>query len=172
MSDFGEKNLDVLQNIEFGIIEVYRADPSLLDETPRTPLTPWCATIMRRKSSALRLRPDSGTARSGCSSMSRGCASGDWAGLGFPARRRRPHRESRSPISASACARFRSQFHAGPGKAAAKDTSISSASTCRERVNLRQSPLQQERAQLPSPQPRATQRPLTGATDPPGKRRI
>jgi len=31
MSDFGEKNLDVLQNIEFGIIEVYRADPSLLD---------------------------------------------------------------------------------------------------------------------------------------------
>ena len=28
---FGEKNLDVLQNIEFGIIEVYRADPSLLD---------------------------------------------------------------------------------------------------------------------------------------------
>ena len=31
MKRFGEKNLDVLQNIEFGIIEVYRADPSLLD---------------------------------------------------------------------------------------------------------------------------------------------
>lgn len=31
MKKFGEKNLDVLQNIEFGIIEVYRADPSLLD---------------------------------------------------------------------------------------------------------------------------------------------
>ena len=30
MKKFGEKNLDVLQNIEFGIIEVYRADPSLL----------------------------------------------------------------------------------------------------------------------------------------------
>jgi hypothetical protein len=31
MKKFGENNLDVLQNIEFGIIEVYRADPSLLD---------------------------------------------------------------------------------------------------------------------------------------------
>jgi hypothetical protein len=31
MKRFGEKNLDVLQNIEFGIIEVYRADPTLLD---------------------------------------------------------------------------------------------------------------------------------------------
>ncbi len=31
MKKFGEKNLDVLQNIEFGIIQVYRADPSLLD---------------------------------------------------------------------------------------------------------------------------------------------
>lgn len=31
MKEFGEKNLDVLQNIEFGIVEVYRADPSLLD---------------------------------------------------------------------------------------------------------------------------------------------
>lgn len=31
MKKFGEKNLDVLQNIEFGIMEVYRADPSLLD---------------------------------------------------------------------------------------------------------------------------------------------
>lgn len=31
MKKFGEKNLDLLQNIEFGIIEVYRADPSLLD---------------------------------------------------------------------------------------------------------------------------------------------
>jgi hypothetical protein len=31
MKKFGEKNLDVLQNIEFGIIEVYRANPSLLD---------------------------------------------------------------------------------------------------------------------------------------------
>ena len=26
MKKFGEKNLDVLQNIEFGIVEVYRAD--------------------------------------------------------------------------------------------------------------------------------------------------
>jgi len=31
MKKFCEKNLDVLQNIEFGIIEVYRADSSLLD---------------------------------------------------------------------------------------------------------------------------------------------
>jgi hypothetical protein len=31
MKKFGQKNLDVLQNIEFGIIEVYRADRSLLD---------------------------------------------------------------------------------------------------------------------------------------------
>src|ERR1700694_5855152 len=31
MKKFGQKNLDVLQNIEFGIIEVYRADQSLLD---------------------------------------------------------------------------------------------------------------------------------------------
>lgn len=31
MKKFVEKNLDVLQNIEFAIIEVYRADPSLLD---------------------------------------------------------------------------------------------------------------------------------------------
>jgi hypothetical protein len=31
MKKFGEKNLDVLQNIEVGIVEVYRADPSLLD---------------------------------------------------------------------------------------------------------------------------------------------
>ncbi len=31
MKKFGEKNLDVLQNIEFAIIEVYRSDPSLLD---------------------------------------------------------------------------------------------------------------------------------------------
>src|SRR3974390_1444205 len=31
MKKFGDKNLDVLQNIEFGIIDVYRADPSLLD---------------------------------------------------------------------------------------------------------------------------------------------
>lgn len=31
MRKFGEKNLDVLQNIEFGIVEVYRADRSLLD---------------------------------------------------------------------------------------------------------------------------------------------
>jgi len=31
MKKFGENNLDVLQNIEFAIVEVYRADPSLLD---------------------------------------------------------------------------------------------------------------------------------------------
>jgi hypothetical protein len=31
MEEFVQKNPDVLQNIEFGIIEVYRADPSLLD---------------------------------------------------------------------------------------------------------------------------------------------
>lgn len=31
MSEFDEENLDVLQNIEFGIIQVYRADQSLLD---------------------------------------------------------------------------------------------------------------------------------------------
>ena len=31
MKKFGENNLDVLQNIEFGIIQVYRADRSLLD---------------------------------------------------------------------------------------------------------------------------------------------
>jgi hypothetical protein len=31
MKEIQEKNLDVLQNIEFGIIQVYRADPSLLD---------------------------------------------------------------------------------------------------------------------------------------------
>ena len=31
MKRFGEKNLDVLQNIEFAIIEVYRADSSLID---------------------------------------------------------------------------------------------------------------------------------------------
>lgn len=31
MKKFVENNLDVLQNIEFGIIQVYRADPSLLD---------------------------------------------------------------------------------------------------------------------------------------------
>jgi hypothetical protein len=31
MQKFGDKNLDVLQNIEFGIIQVYRADQSLLD---------------------------------------------------------------------------------------------------------------------------------------------
>jgi hypothetical protein len=31
MKKFGEKNLDVPQNIEFGIVEVYRAGRSLLD---------------------------------------------------------------------------------------------------------------------------------------------
>ena len=31
MKEFDETNLDVLQNIEFGIIQVYRADKSLLD---------------------------------------------------------------------------------------------------------------------------------------------
>jgi hypothetical protein len=31
MKNFGEKNLDLLQNIEFSIIEVYRADRTLLD---------------------------------------------------------------------------------------------------------------------------------------------
>lgn len=31
MKSFGEKNLDVLQNIEFGIVQVYRANPALLD---------------------------------------------------------------------------------------------------------------------------------------------
>jgi hypothetical protein len=31
MKKFGEKNLDVLQNIEFGVVDVYRADRSLLD---------------------------------------------------------------------------------------------------------------------------------------------
>ncbi len=31
MSEFGDKNLDVLQNIEFGIVNVYRADKALLD---------------------------------------------------------------------------------------------------------------------------------------------
>jgi hypothetical protein len=31
MNEIDEKNLDVLQNIEFGIIQVYRADKSLLD---------------------------------------------------------------------------------------------------------------------------------------------
>jgi hypothetical protein len=60
MKRFGEKNLDVLQNIEFGIIRVYRAEPSLLDidakdamdalvrhyhaeEEQRTPPTPMLA---------------------------------------------------------------------------------------------------------------------------------
>jgi hypothetical protein len=31
MGKFSEENLDVLQNIEFGIVEAYRADRSLLD---------------------------------------------------------------------------------------------------------------------------------------------
>ena len=31
MKKFGKNNLDVLQNIEFGIIQVYRSDPSLID---------------------------------------------------------------------------------------------------------------------------------------------
>jgi hypothetical protein len=31
MKELDEDNLDVLQNIEFGIIQVYRADKSLLD---------------------------------------------------------------------------------------------------------------------------------------------
>jgi hypothetical protein len=31
MKKFGETHLDVLQNIEFGVIEVYRTDRSLLD---------------------------------------------------------------------------------------------------------------------------------------------
>ena len=31
MKEFQEKNLDVLQNLESGIIKVYRAEPSLLD---------------------------------------------------------------------------------------------------------------------------------------------
>lgn len=31
MNDSREQHLDVLQNIEFGIIQVYRADPSLID---------------------------------------------------------------------------------------------------------------------------------------------
>ena len=31
MEDFEKNNLDILQNIEFGIIQVYRADKSLLD---------------------------------------------------------------------------------------------------------------------------------------------
>ena len=31
MKPFGEKNLDLLQNIEFGIVAVYREDSSLLD---------------------------------------------------------------------------------------------------------------------------------------------
>lgn len=31
MKSFGDRNLDVLQNIEFAIIKVYRADGSLLD---------------------------------------------------------------------------------------------------------------------------------------------
>jgi hypothetical protein len=31
MKKFGGKNLDLLRNIEFAIVEVYRADPNLLD---------------------------------------------------------------------------------------------------------------------------------------------
>ena len=31
MKKFGEKNMDVLQNIEFAIVKIYRADGSLLD---------------------------------------------------------------------------------------------------------------------------------------------
>lgn len=31
MKEFRERNLDVLQNIEFGIVAVYRVEPSLLD---------------------------------------------------------------------------------------------------------------------------------------------
>ena len=31
MGEFHEENLDVLQNIEFAIVQVHRADPSLLD---------------------------------------------------------------------------------------------------------------------------------------------
>ncbi len=31
MNPFGRKHLDLLQNIEFGIIQVYRSDPTLLD---------------------------------------------------------------------------------------------------------------------------------------------
>jgi hypothetical protein len=41
MKRFGEKNLDVLQNIEFGIIEVYRADPSLLAGPNTDDRVPW-----------------------------------------------------------------------------------------------------------------------------------
>ena len=31
MANFEDKHLDVLQNIEFGIMEVYRAEPALID---------------------------------------------------------------------------------------------------------------------------------------------
>jgi hypothetical protein len=31
MKEFREMHLDVLQNIEFGIVAVYRVEPSLLD---------------------------------------------------------------------------------------------------------------------------------------------
>jgi hypothetical protein len=39
-----EKNLDVLQNIEYGIISIYRADPSLLDMDVKDALD----TLVRR----------------------------------------------------------------------------------------------------------------------------
>ena len=92
---------------------------------------PLSATITPRKSSAPRQRGDWPSARSESSERFRRFASGAWAGLRSPAKLRHPNQGCRSLNSSSVCARSRSRFHAGLGKAVARGISTSSTSICR-----------------------------------------
>ena len=84
MKDFGDDpNLDVAQNIESGIIEVYRADPALLDVDAKDALDAPVGTTKPRRMAA---RPSNCHWRNGASGysiQSGRCASGGWAGVRF-----------------------------------------------------------------------------------------
>ena len=85
MKPVTENNLDVLQNIELRIVDIYRADPSLLDLDVRMHWTPWSGTIAPKKNSADPRRCNCASARKRYSPPFRKCANGGWGEFPYEA---------------------------------------------------------------------------------------
>jgi hypothetical protein len=131
MSKVDEKNLDVLQNIELGIIQVYRADKSLLDYDVKDALDAlvrhYHAEEEQRRPPALRIGD---RAQRVFSSVQAFCG---WRLGRAPFPGEGPSAESAKPIAEVVeCLRKVQKCHSGPNAAAAKAIWSSSVRFCRE----------------------------------------
>ena len=127
MKEIDEEKLDVLQNIEFGIVEVYRADKSLLDFDVKDAMDAlvrhYHTEEEQRRPPVMRL----GDRAQGYFLPSSRFASGVWEEPRPLTAPEFPKGSCRLPNLWSACEKSRSRSLSGPNKVGVKAISILSA---------------------------------------------